>query len=130
MGLGFSKNLLISDNLKIDLSEAEDKESESESSKNLVSSFFLEIARAVLVEAVYSVFIFCKSRSICSTFSIVLVWVLLRLKFCLWLGKSIKGFSVFEEVGFSIFSSIRLSCWPIICKELLTKLFCSMIFLF
>ena len=50
MGLGFSKNLLISDNLKTDLSEAKDEESEFESLENLVSSFFLEIARAVLVD--------------------------------------------------------------------------------
>ena len=71
MGLGFSKNLLISDNLKTDLSEAEDEVSESESLENLVSSFFLEITQAVLVEVVYVVFIFCKSRSICSTFAIV-----------------------------------------------------------
>ena len=70
MGLGFSKNLLISDNLKTNLSEAKDEESESESLENLVSSFFLEITQAVLVEVVYAVFIFCKSRSICSTFAI------------------------------------------------------------
>ena len=50
MGLGFSKNLLISDNLKTDLSKAKDEESEFESLENLVSSFFLEIARAVLVD--------------------------------------------------------------------------------
>ena len=122
MGLGFPTNHLILGNLKTDLSEAEDEESEFESLEKTVSSFFLEIARAVLVEVFYSVFIFCKSKSICSTFSIVFVWVVLRLKFCLWLGKSTKGFSVIEEVGMSIFSSIL--CWPIICKELLKKLFC------
>ena len=115
MGLGFTKNLLTLGNLKTNLSKAKNKVSESESSEKTISSFFLEIARAILVEVFCSVFILCKLRSICSTFSIVLVWVVLRLKFCLWLGKLIKGFSVFEEVGFSIFSSIRSSCWPIIC---------------
>ena len=64
MGLGFSKNLLISNNLKTNLSEAEDEESESESLENLVSSFFLEITQAVLVEVVYVVFIFCKTHGI------------------------------------------------------------------
>ena len=96
MGLSFPTNLLISCNLKTHLSEAEDKESESDFSgkktkknkkktkqnkkqktknknKNKNSSFFLEIAQAVLVEVFCSIFIFCKSKSICSTFSIVLV---------------------------------------------------------
>ena len=58
MGLGFPTNLLISGNLKTDLSEVEDKESESKSSEKTFSSFFLEIARAVLVEVLYSVFYF------------------------------------------------------------------------
>ena len=92
MGLGFPTNHLILGNLKTDLSEAEDEESEFESLEKTVSSFFLEIARAVLVEVFCSVFIVCKSKSICSTFSIVFVWVVLRLKFCLWLGKSTKDF--------------------------------------
>ena len=44
MGLSFPTNLLISGNLKTDLSEAEDEEAESNSPEKIVSSFFLEIA--------------------------------------------------------------------------------------
>ena len=49
MGLGFPTNLLTSGNLKTNLSEAEDEESESESSENTISSFFLEIAFSNLI---------------------------------------------------------------------------------
>ena len=119
MGLGFPTNLLTSGNSKTSLSkildfskpEVEDEELEfgsSEKKKKTISSLFLEITWATQVEVLFcSVFIFCKSKNICSTFSIVLVWVVLRLKFCLCPSKSIKGFlDLKEEVGFSIFSSI------------------------
>ena len=107
MGLSFPTNLLTSGNSKTSLSkildfskpEVEDEESEFGSSGKK------------------------KKKNICSTFSIVLVWVVLRLKFCLCPGKSIKGFlDLKEEVGFSIFSSIRSSCWPIICKKIINKI--------
>jgi hypothetical protein len=39
------------------------------------------------------------------------------------------SFSIFEEDGEINFSSIRSNCCPIVCKDWLTKLFCSIIFL-
>ena len=43
-------------------------------------------------------------------------------------GKLIKGFSIWTEVG-KILSSIQSNCCLIVCKDWLTKLFCSIIFL-
>ena len=71
MGLVFPINLLISGSSKIVLSEAEDEESEPVFSSKTVSFSFLDIAQAVLVEVLCSVFTF-KLESICSTFSMVL----------------------------------------------------------
>ena len=82
MRLGFTTNLLTLGNSKIGLSklldfsksETKDQESMSKSLEEEISFPFLEIARAVLVEVLFClVFIFCKSKSICSTFFIVLV---------------------------------------------------------
>ena len=94
IGFGFPTNLLIWGKSfpKTFVAEAEEIVSESVFSSEIIS--FLEIIQAarVLVE-VPSVLTF-KLESIFSTISRVLDWEVLNITFSLWLGKSIKGFSV------------------------------------
>ena len=101
MGFGFSTNLLILGKSlsKIFFAETEETVSESVFSSETIS--FLKIVRAVgvLVE-VPSVLTF-KLESIFSTISRVLAWEVLKFTFSVWLGRSIKGFSVLTETDFS-----------------------------
>ena len=136
MGFGFPTNLLISGKSlsKIVLAETEETVSESVCSSETIYFPFFEIVQVVLLEVPFTLTF--KSKSILSTTSSILDWEVLNITFSLWLGKSIKGFSIFtktdfSEAGFSIkstiFSSIQSSYWPIICKDSLVKLFCSII---
>ena len=101
MSLGFPANLLISSksSSKIFLTKTEETVSESVFSLETIS--FFEIVRvAGVLEEVPLVLTF-KSESIFSTISRVLVRVVLKFTFSLWLGRSIKGFSVLTETDFS-----------------------------
>ena len=101
MGLEFLTNLLISgkSSSKTLFAEIEETISKSVFSSETIS--FLEIVQVarVLVE-VPSVLTF-KSESIFSTISRVLAWEVLKFTFSVWLGRSIKGFSVLTETDFS-----------------------------